>query len=115
MQNTYKVYVRADVNGYIIAVQSSAFIADTTNWIQIDEGTGDRYHHAQGNYFPTPLMSDNGAYLYKYIDGAVLETTAEERAAQIPLPAPAAPTLEERLQAAEDALIALALGGAADV
>ena len=81
-ENPYIVYVKTNTSGYITAVNSSAFLPDATGWVQIDEGTGDRYHHAQGNYFPLPITTDGGAYRYKLVDGAPMECTAEEIAAQ---------------------------------
>lgn len=80
--NFYTVYVKTDSAGHIIAVNSSAFLDDTTGWVKIDEGNGDRYHHAQGNYFPLPIITDGGAYRYKLVDGKPIECTAEEIAQQ---------------------------------
>lgn len=78
----YIVYVKTKENGYIVAVNSSAFLNDLTDWIKIDEGYGDRYYHAQGNYFDQPIMDENGVYRYKLVAGAPVECTAEEIAAQ---------------------------------
>lgn len=76
------VYVKIDPAGYVLAINSSAFLTDPTDWVKIDEGTGDKYHHAQGNYLPMPLFTDIGAYRYKLQDGVVVECTAEEIAEQ---------------------------------
>lgn len=81
-RENYNVYAKTDENGYIVAVNSSAFLADATGWVEIDSGDGDRYHHAQGNYFSDPLMTEGGAYRYKLHNGAVAECTAEEIATQ---------------------------------
>lgn len=62
MTTTYKVYVKTDAGGTITAVNSSAFLSDTTGWTEIDEGTGDRYHHAQGHYLDDPLVDEHGIY-----------------------------------------------------
>ena len=78
----YIVYVKPNSNGYITAVNSSAFLADTTGWTEIDHGYGDKYHHAQGNYFPEPIYTEVGAYRYKLIDGKPVACTTEEIAAQ---------------------------------
>lgn len=79
----YIVYVKPDSNGYITAVNSSAFLTDITGWVEIDSGYGDKYHHAQGNYFKKPIMTMGGAYQYKLVNGnAVMECTAEEIAQQ---------------------------------
>ena len=76
------VYVKTNDSGYITAVNSSAFLADTTGWTEIDHGYGDKYHHAQGNYFPEPIYTEVGAYRYKLIDGKPVACTTEEIAAQ---------------------------------
>lgn len=78
----YIVYINTGDANRITAVNSSAFLTDTTGWVQIDSGNGDKYHHAQGNYFPLPIITDGGAYRYKLVDGKPLECTAEEIAAQ---------------------------------
>ena len=78
----YIVYVKTKENGYIVAVNSSAFLTDTTNWTEIDRGYGDKYHHAQGNFFEKPLMTDGGAYQYKLVNGKAVECTPEEIKAQ---------------------------------
>lgn len=76
-----KVYTKINLQNFITAIDSSTFLTDTTDWIQIDEGEGDRYSHAQGNYFPLPIVTDSGVYRYKYVDGQCIERTAEEIAA----------------------------------
>ena len=78
----YIVYAKINSNGYITAVNSSAFLTDTAGWTEIDSSYGDKYHHAQGNYFPQPILSDGGAYRYKLVDGKPVECTAEEIEAQ---------------------------------
>ena len=74
----YIVYVKINPAGYITAVNSSAFLTDTSGWTEIDRGSGDKYHHAQGNYVPGPLMTDGGAYRYKLVNGKPVECTEEE-------------------------------------
>ena len=98
----YIVFIKIDSNGYITAVNSSAFLPGTTGWVEIDSGYGDKYHHAQGNYFPQPIRTMVGACRYKLADGKPVECTAEEIAAQEealkPVPTP---TLESRMQVLE--------------
>ena len=98
----YIVYVKPNDSGYITAVNSSAFLTDTTGWTEIDSGYGDKYYHAQGNYFPEPIYTDGGAYRYKLVDGKPVECTAEEIEAQEealqPVPSP---TLEDRVETLE--------------
>lgn len=74
----YIVYVKTDSSDRIISVNSSAFLTDTAGWVEIDSGYGDKHHHAQGNYFPEPIMTWGGAYRYKLEDGKPVECTAEE-------------------------------------
>ncbi len=97
----YKVYVRVDKNNRIIEINSSGFIKDLEGWTQVDEGEGDKYHHAQGNYFDKPILNEYGIPVYKLADGKATERTAEEIQKDIDaLPEPP-PTLEERLIEAE--------------
>ena len=80
--NPYIVYVKSNEFDFITAVNSSAFLSDTTDWIEIDSGYGDKYHHAQGNYFEKPIFTMSGAYCYKLVNDKVIECTAEEIEAQ---------------------------------
>ena len=95
----YIVYAKTSDSSCITAVNSSEFLADTTGLVEIDRGYGDKYHHAQGNYFTQPVLTEVGAYRYKLVDGVVSECTAEEIAAQEealkPVPTP---TLENRVE-----------------
>ena len=77
----YEVYIKTE-NNFIIAVNSSEFLSDTSDWLKIDEGYDDRHHHAQGNYFPESIVTESGVYRYKYADGVAVECTADEIAAQ---------------------------------
>lgn len=76
--NEYIVYVKVNNAGCIIAINSSAFLSDTTDWIEIDSGNGDKYHHAQGNYFDRPIIDERGIYRYKLVDGVAVGRTQEE-------------------------------------
>ena len=69
MENPYIVYAKTNDFGYITAVNSSAFLEDMTGWTEIDSGFGDKYHHAQENYFTNPIMRMDGAYCYSLVDG----------------------------------------------
>lgn len=77
---SYKVYVKTNVDGIITAVNSSAFLSDVTGWTEIDEGEGDKYHHAQNHYLPAGLTDENGIFNYKLTDGKPMLRTAEEKA-----------------------------------
>lgn len=79
----YIVYIQIDDQNRITAISSSAFVQDPENWVQIDEGVGDKYHHAQGNYFPKLLYNSDGILRYKLVNGAAVERTPEEIAAEL--------------------------------
>lgn len=74
----YGVYVKTNQDGYITAVSSSAFLSDTTGWIKIDDGDGDKFRHAQGNYFSKQLCNDKGVYQYRLVDGIPQERSNNE-------------------------------------
>ncbi len=74
----YTVYIKTDDKGLIIAVNSDAFLPSTDGWEKVAQGHGDKFHHAQGNYLPGPLMDDDGIYRYKLVDGAAVERTQDE-------------------------------------
>lgn len=77
MEFNYKVFVQMDEQNRITAVNSSAFVS--TEWgTEIDRGTGDRYHHAQDNYFDQPLYTEDGIPRYKLQDGKAVERTEKE-------------------------------------
>ncbi len=88
----YTVYVKTDAQGRIIAINSGAFLTKLEGWTEIDRGEGDRFHHAQGNYLPGPLMDYRGIYRYKLVDGQPVERNQEEMDADYTPPeeAPAA-------------------------
>lgn len=100
MKNPYIVYVKANDSGYVTAVNSSEFLTDITGWVKIDSGFGDKYHHAQGNYFDKPIRDEYGVCRYKLVDGKPVERTAEEMDADYTPPV-ATPTLESRVTALE--------------
>lgn len=110
----YRVYVQADEKGRITAVNSSAFVS--SDWgTEIDQGYGDKYHHAQGNYFPAPLYTDDGIPRYKLEDGAAVERTEEEIGADraaLPEPEPTeTEKLRRRVAELENQILTMRLGG----
>ena len=99
----YIVYVRADGEGRITAVNSSAFLTDATGWEEIDSGFGDKYQHAQGNYFSHPIIDERGIYRYKLVEGKPIERTKEEMDVDYAArPAPEPTTEELLLETAAD-------------
>lgn len=105
MLDKYKVYVKTDEEGRVIAVNSSAFLSSLEGWQEIDSGFGDRYHHAQGNYLDQPIMDDRGIYRYKLEAGKPVERTQEEMDADYTPPVPQ-PDPMERIAALEEQLAA---------
>lgn len=106
IQQRYTVYVQTDGAGCITAVNSSAFVGE--DWgTEIDSGLGDKYHHAQNNYFPHPLYTEDGIPRYKLADGKAVERTEEEiEADRAAIPTPP-PTVQEQLRADVDFLAAM--------
>lgn len=74
----YGVYVKTDAEGRITAINSDAFLHSLDGWVKIDEGFGDNFHHAQGNYLPLPVMNEQGILRYKLVDGKAVEHTIED-------------------------------------
>lgn len=103
--SNYQVFVKTNnIGGYITAINSSAFLSDLTDWTEIDCGTGDKYHHAQGNYLPGPLMTMGGAYRYKLVNGKPVECTSEEIQEQEEANKPLqTPSLDDRVTGLEEA------------
>lgn len=102
MEDKCIVYVKTNSDDYITAVDSSAFLTDTTGWVEIDSGYGDKYHHAQGNYCPESIITEGGAYRYKLMNRKPVECTAEQIAAQeSAIQTEEKPTQEERIAALE--------------
>ena len=82
-ENISKIYVKTDISGNITAINSFDFISDVTDWTLIDEGTGDKYHHAQNNYLDKPLTDENGIYNYKLAKIAEGSATVVEYSEEI--------------------------------
>lgn len=107
MEGTYKVLIKINNAKSIIAVDSDAFVASLDGWIQIDEGVGDRYHHAQNNYFPKPKYDERGIPRYTYVpDGSPKwrERTQEEMDADYISFVPE-PTATDLLEALMDGIV----------
>lgn len=99
-----QVYAKADAAGRVEELGSSVFLKDPSGWTLIDEGEGDRYAHAQGNYLDKPLTEEDGTHNYILEEGAVREATSEEKEAEkAAFPEPE-PSREEQLEARVAAL-----------
>lgn len=97
MEQPYKVLVRVDDAGRVVAINSSGFLQDSDGWTEIDSGYGDKYHHAQNHYLPLPLTDDRGIFQYKLCDEEIVERTAEEMDADYAARPKPEPTNEELL------------------
>lgn len=101
----YIVYVKPDAKKRITAVNSSAFLTVSDDWVEIDSGYGDKYHHAQGNYLDKPIYDERGICRYKLEDGKAVERTQAEMDADWEPPVPT-PSDAERIAALEEELAA---------
>lgn len=72
----YSVYIRINSEKCITAVNSSGFLYFIAGWVKIDSGVGDKYYHAQGNYFDKPITDDRG--IFRYITFPVDEHPSRE-------------------------------------
>ena len=99
-----KVYIQADDAGRIVRCEGGYTTpADLTGWIEIDEGTGDKYNLCQSHYFDGGLYTEDGIPRYRWEgEKAVLRAEEELEAdrAAIPEPKPSK-TVEARLTALE--------------
>lgn len=68
-----KVYIKVNSNNQVVEINSEIFIKDFTGWIEIDSGFGDKYAHAQSQYFDKPLINEDGSFSYKYENNKVVE------------------------------------------
>lgn len=114
MPEPYSVYVQTDEQGRITAVNSSAFVGE--DWgTEIDSGFGDQCHHAQGNYFPQPVYTDDGIPRYKLEDGKPVERTEEEIEADRAALSEPEPSenekLRQRVTELEHQILTMRLGG----
>lgn len=113
-QENYIVYVRTDEQGRILEANSSAFLKDTIGWTAIDEGLGDKYHHAQGNYFDGGLYTTDGIPRYALTDGAPALRSDEEieadRAAIVHVPTETE-ILKQQVADLQNQILTMRLGG----
>jgi hypothetical protein len=77
-ETTHGVYVQIDLDSYVTAIDSDAFIPDLSNWIKVDEGRGELYKYARVNYCPKGLQTDGG-WNYKLVGGVVVYAPQQEQ------------------------------------
>ena len=76
-----KHYIRINSSNLIIKGFSDAFETPGVDDICINQ-EGGRHFELLGETNP-PLHDTTGCHLYKFIDGVIIETTEEERAAEL--------------------------------
>ncbi len=81
-----KVYVMVDAAKRIIRCEGGITTPDDlTGWLQIDEGTGDKYDLCQSHYFEGGIYTSDGIPRYKLVDGtSVLRSEEEITADRLP-------------------------------
>ena len=99
-----KVYIQTDTDGRILRCDGGYTTpTDLTGWIEIDEGTGDKYNLCQSHYFDGGLYTMDGVPRYRW-DGekAVLRSEKEMDADRDAITDPEPSTdLEARVAALE--------------
>lgn len=75
----YTVYIKIDSQNRIIDINSDAFLKDLSDWIEIDSGYGDKYHHAQRNYLENTIFDSYGQANYKFLSSEIIERSEEEK------------------------------------
>ena len=71
VEGIWSVYVQINTDYYVTAIESSAFLTETANWLMVDQGTGELYKYARVLYCPKGLTTEGG-YNYKLVDGVVV-------------------------------------------
>lgn len=81
-----RVYINKDSENNITSINSSIFLSEEEiqTMTEIDQGQGDKYAHAQGQYLEKGLVDEQGRYNYKFVNGKVVEVAEADK-----------PTIEE--------------------
>ena len=76
-----RVYINKDSENNITSINSSIFLSEEEmdSMTEIDQGQGDKYAHAQGQYLEKGLVDEHGRYNYKYVEGKVVEVTEADK------------------------------------
>ena len=91
-----KVYIQADTEGRILRCEGGYTTpADLTGWIEIDEGTGDKYNLCQSHYFDGGLYTMDGIPRYEWNGEAAIlrneDAVEKDRATVVQPEQPAQP------------------------
>ena len=86
-----RVYINKDSVNNITSINSEIFLSEEemSTMTEIDQGQGDKYAHAQGQFLEKGLVDEHGRYNYKYVEGKVVEVAEADK-----------PTIEEPEQQA---------------
>ncbi|MCI8284373.1 MAG: hypothetical protein HFE90_03780 [Firmicutes bacterium] len=81
-----QVYIKLDKSNRVTRCEGGYSISNIDNieeWINIDEGYGDKYNLCQSHYFNKPLMNMDGTHNYIYDNNEVRESTLDELAEEL--------------------------------
>lgn len=101
-----KVYIQTDADGHILRCEGGYTTpTDLTDWIEIDEGTGDKYNLCQTHYFEDGMYTNDSIPRYEWNgEAAVLrsEDAIEQDRASVaqpeqPAQPPAQPNTDSRV------------------
>lgn len=76
-----RVYIKVDTQGRILRCEGGytmSNIDDISEWIFIDEGSGDRYNLCQSNYFDGGLYTEDGICRYVWSNNKYRLRTEQE-------------------------------------
>ena len=101
-----KVYIKTDEASLIVRVEGGytmSNIDDISQWTYLDEGYGDKYNLCQSHYLDGGLLTGDGIYRYKLVDGVPqLRSDDEIEAARAARPAPSETVTTSEITAAID-------------
>ena len=89
----HKVYARPNATKQVRCIFSTCFEQPQEGDVLVKEGNGDDYVHV-GYY---QLYDHEGLHNYKIVDDAMVETTAEEKTAELAARPTPPPTAEEQI------------------
>ena len=81
MDELSKVYIKTDSNGRILRCEGGytmSNIGDISEWVFIDEGSGDRYNLCQSHYFDGGLYTYDGICRYVWSNNEYRLRTEQE-------------------------------------
>lgn len=88
----YSIYIEIDEKNRVTKIFSDLFEQPVEKSIFIEAGEGDRFAHA--HLYLEKTLYNGVSYNYKYVDGAILERTDEEKASDIVIVEPQPTPLE---------------------